>query len=405
MDGSVESSLVGLTIQCIGVVLVTTLSVLLTRSVRQQFLDYWAIAWTALTIGLAALLIAFRLPVPGKPFYTLYFFGEYVFGYLLVAGCRNYASGTRLKRRDAWLLVPAAVVAIAIGQLAGEFTSLLIPHSGILVGFWIVAHRALRPARRRERGRIGLGVVSVALVLLALDFLQYIAACSYVQFMSGDLPFPYLQYSSLYDLILEILLAFGTVLMVMEHLRFELERTNKELVAAGARLRTLAEKDPLTDALNRHAFYSFMQHQPGAAPAGSAAVIDVDDFKAINDTFGHAAGDAAIRTVARAIRSVIRSDDLLFRWGGDEFLIVLVGLPEAETRQRLERLNQLLGDPTLAGAGAHGPLAISYGVGPFTCADTLEQSIDRADQEMYRCKQARKSARVSSEPALHLSGV
>ena len=57
--------------------------------------------------------------------------------------------------------------------------------------------------------------------------------------------------------------------------------------------------------------------------AGTAVIADIDNLKSINDQFGHAAGDAAIRAVATAIRSLIRADDLLFRWGGDEFLLVL----------------------------------------------------------------------------------
>ena len=73
MDAIPESAHIALTIQAVGIVLVTTLCCLLTRSIRRRFLDYWAISWGALTVSLSALLIAFCQPVPPRPFYTLYF--------------------------------------------------------------------------------------------------------------------------------------------------------------------------------------------------------------------------------------------------------------------------------------------------------------------------------------------
>src|SRR4029077_4626304 len=89
---------------------------------------------------------------------------------------------------------------------------------------------------------------------------------------------------------------------------------------------------------------------------------DVDDFKIINDTLGHSVGDAAIRAVARSIRSVIRADDLLFRWGGDEFLVLLVGLSEAEARLRLTQLNAALLQTSLGEAEEPIDPCVSYGV-------------------------------------------
>lgn len=154
------------------------------------------------------------------------------------------------------------------------------------------------------------------------------------------------------------------------------------------RLEALAKRDALTEALNRHAFYSlFEKRRFTAAPGpGCVAVVDLNDLKAINDTSGHKMGDAAIRRVASGIRSVVRADDLIFRWGGDEFLVVVFGLTEEEVESRFVTLNEMLrSDPEL-------PLTVSIGLGSFAAPELLSQAIEFADQQMYARKQAFKSA-------------
>jgi diguanylate cyclase (GGDEF)-like protein len=388
-----ESSIVALTIQCVGIVLIATLTFLLSNSIKRRFLGYWAAGWACLAVALAVLLMSFRLPVPATVCYALYCLGEYAFGYLLIAGCRDYATGFALSRKHWWMLVPGALVASLLAGLSVDFNALLIPHTLIMASFCLAAYRFLRPACQRERRAIGLRVVSVALLLLTVDFMQYSLSCSYSATYGNNMPLHYLQYSSLYDLILETLLAFGSVVAVMESVRRELEEANRELTAASGRLRALAEKDPLTEALNRHAFHSMLNtRQDCSAPfvRGCVGVVDVDDFKVINDTLGHAVGDCAIRAVARAIRSVIRAEDLLFRWGGDEFLIVLVGLAEIDARLRMESLNRTLAQTFLSCPADPVALMVSYGVAHFSDPAHLHAAIDRADREMYQNKQTRK---------------
>jgi diguanylate cyclase (GGDEF)-like protein len=387
-----STSIVSLALQWVGILSVTILSLLLTRSIRRVFLDYWTASWACLVLGLSALLAAFCLPLDHKVCYSFYTFLEYAFGYLFLAGCRNYASDVKLTHRHWWAILPAGLFALGLPQLSDNFSLLFIPHATIFAAFLAASYLALRgPRARRQRGP-GLRVVSFALLVLIFDFCHYVPVCAYIASFGEPAAFAYLKYSSLYDLILEMLLAFGTVMLVMESIRSELQEANRELAAAGARLRVLAERDPLTEALNRHAFYSFVENKPTAAKvvSGTVAVVDVDDFKAINDTFGHAAGDAAIRAVAGAIRRIIRADDLLFRWGGDEFLVLLVGADEAEARDRLERLNTDLACPSLPGWEEDVPLGVSYGVAAFTDPAVLELSMDAADREMYLRKQTRK---------------
>src|SRR6202035_5112240 len=118
---------------------------------------------------------------------------------------------------------------------------------------------ALLPARRTHKSSLGLRVMSVALTLLTLDFLHYVPVFGARQGIWG-LRFPqtYLEYTSIVDLFLELLLGFGTVMVLMEAVSHEVEKANEELTAARDRLELLASRDPLTEALNRHAFHSLL---------------------------------------------------------------------------------------------------------------------------------------------------
>ncbi len=204
------------------------------------------------------------------------------------------------------------------------------------------------------RSRIGLPLLQLSLGLLVFQFAHYVPVLSWSALSRAPLPTAYADYTSVFDLLLETLLGFGTLIVVLEREHQDLELANDQLRAAQEKLEAMAQVDTLTASLNRHAFYSMVEGDRASGGAsGCVAIVDLDALKPINDTFGHAAGDAAIRAVARAIRQVVRADDLVFRWGGDEFLVVLFGVSEEEARRRLDGLDAMLAAvpvPSLAGA-------------------------------------------------------
>jgi diguanylate cyclase (GGDEF)-like protein len=125
--------------------------------------------------------------------------------------------------------------------------------------------------------------------------------------------------------------------------------------------------------------------------AGCVAVLDIDNLKPINDTQGHSAGDRAIQLVANTLRSAIRPADFLFRWGGDEFLVLWVGpIPEDDAGERLQRLNEELGRNARARGEVypHEP-SVSFGLATFADVAGVNAAIQRADERMYAQKQAR----------------
>jgi len=250
----------------------------------------------------------------------------------------------------------------------------------------------------------GLRVMSIALLLLTIDFLHYLPVFGARKGLLGlTVPGGYLKYTSIFDLILEILLGFGTVMVLMEGVRREVEAANRKLVQAHDKLELMAQMDPLTEALNRHAFHSLLRRNEDHCESnisGCVAIIDIDNLKPINDSLGHNVGDKAIRAVARAVRSLIRADDMLFRWGGDEFLIIMFKLPVTEAGRRMDSLNEILAQNGQQWTGAEVRVTVSFGVAGFDSLTELGTTIEQADKAMYSRRQRARGMDRPVEPAV-----
>ncbi|OLE23512.1 MAG: hypothetical protein AUG44_22055 [Actinobacteria bacterium 13_1_20CM_3_71_11] len=154
------------------------------------------------------------------------------------------------------------------------------------------------------------------------------------------------------------------------------------------RLRYLALHDSLTGLPNRALFTERLT----AATGGVALLlIDLDDFKMVNDTLGHAAGDAVLSAVAQRLRGCIRPDDTAARLGGDEFAVLLPGASAAVAARVADRLRAALAEPVLA-EGALIPVRASIGIAETVAGDG-EVLLRRADSAMYAAKQRGKNGR------------
>jgi diguanylate cyclase (GGDEF)-like protein len=268
--------------------------------------------------------------------------------------------------------------------VSSDFNVQFALHAGIMALAFVIAFRELAPARKAGLGG-GVTIMSFALVLLAVDFFHYVPVFAIAAWLGPAHHFAYLNYTSVIDMALEILLGFGMVIIVPDTLRREAESAKAELEKALAKLEIAARTDPLTSALNRHAYHALVgdTQSPLTKPTlnGCVVIADVDRLKYINDTYGHAAGDAAIRCIATAIRSVIRADDLLFRWGGDEFLVILWNMHEQEAAQRFENFDSAV--RTTQSAAVEWPVGASFGFARFDAGRPLDLSIEVADSVMY----------------------
>ncbi|HKJ26367.1 MAG TPA: sensor domain-containing diguanylate cyclase [Anaerolineales bacterium] len=119
--------------------------------------------------------------------------------------------------------------------------------------------------------------------------------------------------------------------------------------------------------------------------------IDMDDLKKINDSLGHNAGDAAIRTVGRSLRSLFRNEDIVSRWGGDEFIVMLKNVDKPLLEKMIEKTMTGVSTAELPPEYAWGRLSVSVGGTMVQGGDTPETIIARADECMYQAKQRKKS--------------
>lgn len=145
-------------------------------------------------------------------------------------------------------------------------------------------------------------------------------------------------------------------------------------------------KDAATGALNR--LYYEEKIKMETEPAG-IAIIDIDNFKACNDTYGHKAEDEVLKTVVNVISQNIREDDAVIRFGGDEFLIVLLEIKQKSFGLKLEHIRSMICSTVIPG---FEKLRISVSVGAVITEDeSIESSVIKADQLMYRAKKRKNS--------------
>lgn len=197
-------------------------------------------------------------------------------------------------------------------------------------------------------------------------------------------------------LLVAAVLALSVVLAVL--LVRRVRETQRRLQASHVRLRVASERDALTNLANRRHFHAVMQASPaGGAPGftGTLLLIDIDHFKHINDGHGHAAGDVVLIEVAKRLNDAVRGDDLVVRWGGEEFLVLAGQLGTEQVDQLAARILASLGGTPVNIEGENGgaSLWVTASIGyacfplpPYSVPLQWEQAINLADMALYTAK-------------------
>lgn len=190
-------------------------------------------------------------------------------------------------------------------------------------------------------------------------------------------------------------LVMGLLVVTVALLYRRVRATNRQLVASQAQLRVQSERDPLTNLANRRHFLSVMQAEQArggeAGFEGALLLVDIDHFKHVNDGHGHAAGDLVLCEVARRLNEAVRGDDLVVRWGGEEFLVLALKVPAAQAELMAARVLKLIGDTPVMVQGQPVKVTVSIGYARFPLPPNVlpvawEQAINLADMALYTAK-------------------
>jgi len=178
------------------------------------------------------------------------------------------------------------------------------------------------------------------------------------------------------------------------------------LARMGERQRSLSRRESLTGCFNRRAFYELFPREVERAHRlgqGVAVVfLDIDHFKGVNDRYGHETGDRVLQQLSARLLGIIRETDLLFRWGGEEFVILLPHTVPGEGPALGERIRAAVADRPFAGSESHPavPVTVSVGVaGSAAWPVDPDGLIARADSACYRAKEAGRNRVVAEPPA------
>jgi len=279
---------------------------------------------------------------------------------------------------------PPMLLAVALSFLTTHIVARIITAGLVFSTQYLLIFFALLSRRYQVRGRgkyqlaVGFGIMFSVIVI---RILSVVFAPDSIASMLSNTPIQTLTFSMTFVTL--ILISNGFVLMIKER--------------ADERVRLVAMKDRLTDAWNRirledAAQQEIVRLERYGHPA-SLIMVDLDHFKQINDKFGHATGDLVLKQFCAVAQGCIRTTDLLGRWGGEEFLILMPNSGYASAACLAERIRTAVEQHDFAD-GLH--VTASLGLAVCQPTDTWESWLDRADKALYRSKSAGRN-RVEGE--------
>lgn len=407
VDLTAVVSFIGVVVQLGGELLLVLLFVLLRGYVlRRNYFTAWTAAWACGVVAIAALVTRyiimprFASPVDDtslavRSLYLIYQVGKLGSFAFFVAGTGMYVTGTRTLASRAIVVGGAALYAvISLLASSGNLNALVVwqaPIAVVALGSCAAMLFTLPPSRR-TLGSVAGGAAFTALAALWLTY-----AIAFGLGASAATPAwatAVVRFNTYFDLLLNIALGFTMVVLLMEDAKREVDDAQNELRIKHDQLRRAAMYDPLTESMNRRAFEEGVGLEMARGTFGTVVIADLDNLKAVNDAYGHAAGDRLLRQCADCLRVALRPYDKLYRWGGDEFLLVLPSARGADVELRLMAVLDSAAPMELGDNGQTVNLAVSLGTADYTSAESIEESIRIADQAMYRQKNARKSPEV-----------
>lgn len=365
----------------LGVVVVLTVLFFAAWAItRRRVLATWMLAWTLDSVALSSVLViaVFAINFPVEEVFRLYVFyssAKFLFVLVLALGLFQYRRVPISMARGVpgWL----ALTGLAWGILVVSFCGTVVEVQAVTYSAVALVLIASGAPAIRSGNSPGARVAGLVFLLHGLLFLHHFAVL--VPTFWGQAIPAYMSRISFLDAVSEFLVGLGCILAMGLRAVGEAEEANLRLEASERALRGLVDADPLTGLFNRRRLRPFVDAVPGA---GIVLFLDVDKFKSINDSWGHATGDSCLRRVAESLRQVVRPSDGLFRLGGDEFLVVAPGISVSDGFVRVQKLREILAQPDDQGIA----LAVSAGLAQFGGGVPLDEAMALADAAMYQDK-------------------
>ena len=202
-----------------------------------------------------------------------------------------------------------------------------------------------------------------------------------------------------FALMAVVLLSIAQLSVLLSSMRGRLKEQKAKLESALAHIQQMATHDELTGLANRRHILDVLkdhvQRHARGGPAFYVAMVDLDPFKHINDTYGHAVGDDALRTFAKQAQLQLRNTDVIGRWGGEEFLLLMPETPPGDPNVGLERLRGALTSTAASEQVPELRVHFSAGLARFRDGETIGDTIERADRAVYAAKAAGRDQTVA----------
>jgi diguanylate cyclase (GGDEF)-like protein len=183
-------------------------------------------------------------------------------------------------------------------------------------------------------------------------------------------------------------------------MRARLADSRRKLAASLEQVQQLASHDELTGTLNRRSLMAALERERSRAERSGApfsiGLIDLDHFKRVNDTHGHGAGDEVLRALAATVHGTMRATDVFGRYGGEEFLMILVGATPALALEAMERIRAAVATKNWSSIAPDLSVTLSAGIASHCKGETIEQLLHRADLALYQAKDAGRNTVIAS---------
>ena len=295
-------------------------------------------------------------------------------------------SGWSRKREDPSLTAPQMVFALTCAAMA--YTMLGPARGSVFPIFMVILMFGMfvvTPVHMMWVSAYAVGLFAVtAGAMCWLDPVRYPAAVEFGHFL----------------MVATMVPTVSVLAVRLSRMRARLRKRRHALAEALAQIRDLVTHDELTGLINRRHMQELIEHEHQRCTRSGQtfclAKLDIDHFGAINDAHGYAVGDAALRAVAQEALQQVRASDVLARWGGEEFMLMLPDTRAALVRGGLERLQQRVAALRIVHGSQTVSVTLTAGLAERHAGESIEQTIERAGAALVEAKAARARAALAA---------